>query len=166
MAGPLNADTFRVERSTVIDAPASAIFPHIDDFHAWEAWSPYETMDADLGKTYAGPTRGVGAAYAWVGKKAGSGSMQITQSTPSSKVVIKLEFTKPFVAHPLIDGRIGGHLECMRLAIDHQFHGRPIPRRQHALLPLEGALLVDEAKQHFLRRYRARWRQDALFGDE
>ena len=99
MAGPLNADTFRVERSTVIDAPASAIFPHIDDFHAWEAWSPYETMDADLGKTYAGPTRGVGAAYAWVGKKAGSGSMQITQSTPSSKVVIKLEFTKPFVAH-------------------------------------------------------------------
>ena len=99
MAGPLNADTFRVERSTVIDAPASAIFPHIDDFHAWEAWSPYETMDADLGKTYAGPTRGVGAAYAWVGKKAGSGSMEITSSTPSSKIVIKLDFTKPFTAH-------------------------------------------------------------------
>ena len=27
MAGPLNADTFRVERSIVIDAPAQAIFP-------------------------------------------------------------------------------------------------------------------------------------------
>ncbi len=99
MAGPLNADTFRVERSTVIDACAAAIFSHIDDVRAWDAWSPYEKMDANLAKTYSGPARGKGAAYAWVGKKAGSGSMEITQSTPSSEVVIKLEFTKPFTAH-------------------------------------------------------------------
>ena len=99
MAGPLNADTFRVERSIVIDAPAIAIFPRIDDFHAWEAWSPYEKMDAHLDKTYSGPARGVGAAYAWVGKKAGSGRMEITQSQASSKVVIKLDFNKPMVAH-------------------------------------------------------------------
>ena len=78
MAGPLNADTFRVERSILIDAPAEAIFPHIDDFHAWAAWSPYEKMDANLAKTFSGPARGVGAAYAWVGKKAGSGSMEIS----------------------------------------------------------------------------------------
>ena len=99
MAGPLNADTFRVERSILIDAPAAAIFPHIDDFHAWAAWSPYEKMDANLAKTFSGPASGKGAAYAWVGKKAGSGSMEILQSTSPSKVVIKLEFTKPFVAH-------------------------------------------------------------------
>jgi hypothetical protein len=99
MAGPLNADTFRVERSIVIDAPAAEIFPHIDDFHAWADWSPYEKMDANLAKTFTGPRAGKGAGYAWVGKKAGSGSMEITGSTPSSKIVIKLEFTKPFVAH-------------------------------------------------------------------
>jgi hypothetical protein len=99
MAGPLNADTFRVERSIVIDAPAAEIFPHIDDFHAWADWSPYEKMDADLAKTFSGPRSGQGAGYAWVGKKAGSGSMEITSSTPSSKIVIRLEFTKPFVAH-------------------------------------------------------------------
>jgi hypothetical protein len=99
MAGPINADTFRVERSTVIDAPPDAIFPHIDDFHAWAAWSPYEKMDANLGKTFSGPARGTGAAYAWVGRKAGSGRMEITSSSPPSKVVIKLEFTKPFTAH-------------------------------------------------------------------
>ena len=103
MAGPLNADTFRIERSTVIDAPPSAIFPHVDDFHAWAQWSPYEKMDANLGQTYTGPARGVGAAYAWVGKKAGSGSMEITQSQPSSKVVIKLDFSKPFVAHNIAE---------------------------------------------------------------
>jgi carbon monoxide dehydrogenase subunit G len=99
MAGPLNADTFRVERSTVIDAPAAAIFPHIDDFHAWAGWSPYEKMDANLAKTFSGPANGVGAAYAWVGKKAGSGRMEIVQSQAPSKIVIKLDFTKPMTAH-------------------------------------------------------------------
>jgi carbon monoxide dehydrogenase subunit G len=99
MAAPLNADTFRVERSILIDAPADAIFPQINDFHAWADWSPYEKMDAHLDKTFTGPAKGKGATYAWVGKKAGSGSMEILQSDPSSKVVIKLEFTKPFTAH-------------------------------------------------------------------
>jgi uncharacterized protein YndB with AHSA1/START domain len=99
MAGSLNADTFRVERSIVIDAPAEAIFPHIDDFHAWAAWSPYEKMDANLAKTFSGPARGKGAAYAWVGKKAGSGSMEIVQSDAPTKIVIKLDFTKPMTAH-------------------------------------------------------------------
>ena len=79
MAAPITADTFRIERSTTIDAAPQAIFPHINDFHAWEAWSPYEKMDADLGKTYSGPASGVGAAYAWVGRKAGSGRMEIVR---------------------------------------------------------------------------------------
>lgn len=99
MAGPLNADTFRVERSIVIDAPAQAIFPQIDDFRAWADWSPYEKMDANLAKTYSGPARGKGAAYAWVGRKAGSGRMEIVQSDAPSKIVIQLDFSKPMTAH-------------------------------------------------------------------
>lgn len=99
MAGPLNADTFRIERSILIDATPAAIFPHVDDFHAWEAWSPYEKMDAHLDKTFSGPANGKGSAYAWVGKKAGSGSMEITSSIPPAKIVIRLDFTKPFTAH-------------------------------------------------------------------
>ena len=99
MAGPLNADTFRVERSIVVEAPAGAIFPHIDDFHAWAAWSPYEKMDPNLAKTYSGPARGQGATYAWVGRKAGSGRMEIVQSEAPSKIVIRLDFIKPMTAH-------------------------------------------------------------------
>ncbi|HEY3950315.1 SRPBCC family protein [Phenylobacterium sp.] len=92
-------DSFRFERSIHIDAPPSAVYPHIDDFHAWAAWSPFEKMDSDLQKTYSGAARGVGAQYAWVGKKAGSGSMEITQAIAPSKVVIDLKFTKPFKAN-------------------------------------------------------------------
>ncbi|WP_372785510.1 SRPBCC family protein [Phenylobacterium sp.] len=99
MAGPLNADTFRVERSIAIDAPAQAIFPHIDDFHAWGAWSPFEKRDPVLAKTYSGPASGKGAAYAWAGKKAGSGRMEIVSSEAPRKIVIQLDFTKPMTAH-------------------------------------------------------------------
>ena len=92
-------DTFRLARSIFVDAPPAEIYPHIDDFHAWAAWSPFEKMDAVMQKTYSGEPRGVGAQYAWVGKKAGSGSMEITEATVPSRVVIDLKFTKPMKAN-------------------------------------------------------------------
>ena len=93
------ADTFRLARSIVIDAPAAAVFPHINDFHAWAGWSPFEKMDPEVAKTFTGPASGKGAGYAWVGKKSGSGSMEIIQSDAPSKVVIDLKFTKPMKAN-------------------------------------------------------------------
>ena len=39
------ADTFRIARSATIAAPPERIAPHIQDFHAWEKWSPYEKLD-------------------------------------------------------------------------------------------------------------------------
>ena len=92
-------DTFRVARSIHIDAPAAEIFPYIDDFQAWAAWSPFEKMDADLQKTYSGAARGVGACYAWAGKRAGSGSMEVQTADAPSRVVIDLKFTKPMKAN-------------------------------------------------------------------
>ena len=40
-------DTFRIERSTSIKAPPEKIFPIINDFHQWEAWSPWEKIDPE-----------------------------------------------------------------------------------------------------------------------
>ena len=34
------ADTYTVEREIRIDAPASAVYERIVDFHRWPAWSP------------------------------------------------------------------------------------------------------------------------------
>jgi hypothetical protein len=82
-----------------INAPSATFFPHINDFHRWTAWSPFEKMDPALQRSYAGPSSGVGAAYGWVGNsKVGEGSMKITESTPTRKVGIALEFMKPFKA--------------------------------------------------------------------
>ncbi len=33
-------DTYHVERSLTVGAPADIAFAHVADFHAWEEWSP------------------------------------------------------------------------------------------------------------------------------
>ncbi|MCY7354171.1 MAG: SRPBCC family protein [Lysobacter sp.] len=95
-------DTFRVERSTRIDAPPEKIDALIDDFHRWGAWSPWEKLDP-LQRTHTGAASGVGAIYAWDGNsRAGAGSMQITKAS-ARKVAIKLDFIKPFASHNIAD---------------------------------------------------------------
>lgn len=96
---PKTSDEFRVERSIVIDASPGTVFPLIDNFHRWTAWSPWEGVDPNLRRTYTGPDSGVGATYSWEGnRKAGKGSMSITKSVPDTQVVLDLEFQKPFSA--------------------------------------------------------------------
>jgi uncharacterized protein YndB with AHSA1/START domain len=93
-------DTLRVQRVASIEAPPENIFPLIADFHQWRAWSPYEDRDPNLQRSYSGAASGRGAVYAWEGnRQVGSGRMEILDAPPSSKVVIKLDFLKPFEAH-------------------------------------------------------------------
>jgi uncharacterized protein YndB with AHSA1/START domain len=93
-------DTFRIQRAAVMNAPAEKIFPLIADFHQWLDWSPWEGRDPALKRTYSGVERGQGAVYAWDGNKnVGSGRMEILEASSPSKVVIKLDFLKPFEAH-------------------------------------------------------------------
>ena len=91
-------DTFRVARSTRVNAPAEAIFPLINDYRNWVQWSPYEHRDPALKRTFSGAASGRGAVYAWEGNKnVGSGRMEIVDTTPN-KIIIKLDFFKPFKA--------------------------------------------------------------------
>ena len=93
-------DTFRVERAAMLSAPADKIYPLIADFHQWLSWSPWEGRDPQLKRTYSGAERGKGAVYAWDGNKnVGSGRMEILEASSPSKIVIKLDFLKPFEAH-------------------------------------------------------------------
>jgi uncharacterized protein YndB with AHSA1/START domain len=91
---------FRVERSIDIAAPAERIYPLIADFRAWTRWSPYEDRDPAMRRSYGMAASGQGASYAWEGNKnVGSGSMEILQATPPSRIVIDLKVLKPFRAH-------------------------------------------------------------------
>jgi hypothetical protein len=93
----LQPGDFRVMRSTLISAPAAVVFAEVNDFHRWPAWSPWEKLDPAMKRTYAGPDAGTGASFSWSGnKKAGQGRATIVESRPGERVLIKLEFLKPF----------------------------------------------------------------------
>lgn len=93
-------DTFRVQRAMTIKAPPERIFALINDFRKWDGWSPWEKKDPEMKRSFSGAASGEGAVYAWDGdKNVGKGRMEITEATPPSKVVLKLDFEKPFEAH-------------------------------------------------------------------
>jgi uncharacterized protein YndB with AHSA1/START domain len=90
-------DTFQVQRSTTIAAPAGTVFGYLNDFRQWPQWSPWEKLDPNMQRTLSGAPSGTGARYAWLGNsKAGQGSMTITDSRPGERVVLDLSFIKPF----------------------------------------------------------------------
>ena len=92
-------DSFRVQRVVLINAPSDKVFPLINDIKAWTVWSPYEKKDPAMKRTYGAVTAGKGATYAWDGdKNVGQGSIEMIESGPR-KIVIKLDFLKPFEAH-------------------------------------------------------------------
>jgi hypothetical protein len=88
---------FTVSRSRMMFASPSAVFDQLNNFHNWEAWSPWAKMDPNAKSTFDGPTSGEGAKFAWDGNKnIGAGNMTITESVPSDHVRIRLEFIRPF----------------------------------------------------------------------
>jgi uncharacterized protein YndB with AHSA1/START domain len=90
---------FQVQRSTKIAASPEVVFSLVSDFHQWAKWSPWEKRDPNMKKTFEGAPSGVGAVYSWSGNnKVGEGRMTLTESKPNERVLIKLEFIKPFPA--------------------------------------------------------------------
>ena len=103
----MQPDTFRIERSTVIDAPPEAILAQLTDFRRWTEWSPWEKLDPNLKRTYGGAENGVGATYAWDGNSdAGQGRMEITEADPNH-LAIDLQFIKPFEARNVAEFTLG-----------------------------------------------------------
>lgn len=96
-------DTFTVQRSTSIKAPADQVHSLINDLHQFNTWNPYNQKDPNVKGFYSGPVSGPGARYGFEGNKdVGKGSIQITNSTPS-QVAMKLDIIEPFEGHNLVD---------------------------------------------------------------
>jgi len=81
-----------MKESIVINKPASLIYKQVNNFHNWNAWSPWLEMDTTMVNSYEGPEQGVGAKNSWTAKKSGNGSMTITESVPYKKVSADLDF--------------------------------------------------------------------------
>ena len=100
----MKPDKFSVERAISVKAPPETIFPLINDFHRWVSWSPYENKDPAMKRSYDGAESGKGAIYGWDGNKnVGSGRMEILDTSAPSKILIKLDFFKPFEGHNIAE---------------------------------------------------------------
>lgn len=89
---------FVVRRSALIEASPVTLVGMVEDFHQWGEWSPWEKVEPEMSRTYEGPARGLGSAYAWSGKKVGAGRMEIQKVVPAREVEFRLDFIKPFKA--------------------------------------------------------------------
>ena len=118
---------FRVERTATMAAPAPVVFAQVNDFHKWDAWSPYARRDPGMKKSFEGAPAGVGAIYAWSGNnEVGEGRTTIIESRPSELIRIKLEFARPFAATSTatFTFRSEGKPEGERTAVTWSLDGR------------------------------------------
>lgn len=87
---------FRIERTAMIAAPQADVFAQVNDFHKWDAWSPWAKLDPDAKVTFEGAEAGEGAIMTWAGNdKVGKGTSTIVESRPSDLVRIDAEFVEP-----------------------------------------------------------------------
>jgi hypothetical protein len=100
----MQPDDFRIARSTTIKAPAEKIYPLMSDFRRGMEWSPYEKKDPNMKRSFSGATSGKGAVYEFEGNnQIGAGRLEITDTTPPSKVVLRFDVVKPFAASHTIE---------------------------------------------------------------
>ncbi|MFZ6757730.1 SRPBCC family protein [Undibacterium sp. Ji50W] len=115
-------DAFRVERSLEINAASEQIFPLINDFHAWEAWSPWEKADPQVQRSYSGNDSGPGAVYAWQGnKQLGEERMEILETRPHDYLRLQINFYKPFAAQNTIEFKLES--QAGKTVVSHAMFG-------------------------------------------
>jgi hypothetical protein len=85
--------SYRVERSTVINAPAKDVYPHISSFRKWQDWIAWNTAKfPDMTVTFGAQDSGVGASYSWTGKSSGNGAIKFTKVEPDQGIEYLLDF--------------------------------------------------------------------------
>ena len=93
----LQPSQYSVTRTATFTAPAPIVFAQVNDFHKWEAWSPWAKLDPAAKNSFEGAPSGTGAMFAWAGnKEVGEGRMTSLESRPNELIKIKLDFKKPF----------------------------------------------------------------------
>jgi len=86
---------WEVARAQNVRASAEQIYAHLDDLHAWKAWSPWqESAYPGLVFRYAGPARGPGAQLSWQSESTGDGLLRIEASDPPRLLAFSMSFQK------------------------------------------------------------------------
>jgi len=83
---------YSVQRSVVISAEPSEVYPNIVDLRKWSKWGVWFKRDPDMVLSYSGPDRAIGMRSEWKSISEGNGEMEITQLEHNKRVVYRLYF--------------------------------------------------------------------------
>lgn len=84
-------NSFSVQRSRTLNAPASVVYDNIIDFKNWEAWSSWADADPDLKITLPEQTKGINGSYSWEDAD-GVGTMKTIDAKPNSVIIQEMQF--------------------------------------------------------------------------
>jgi len=90
--GLLLPSGFKVQRSVVVNAPASKVYPLIADPRQWKQWAVWNRRDPAMQMQYSGSEIGTGAKWEWQSKTEGNGAMEFTAAVPNKHVDYALSF--------------------------------------------------------------------------
>jgi len=94
---------WEVERSIVINAPASAIYPTVATLKTWRDWTYWNSKrDPECVWSFEGPETGPGAVMKWDGKVHLQGSLTIDSGDPATGI----KYTLDMVDMPPLKGSI------------------------------------------------------------
>jgi uncharacterized protein YndB with AHSA1/START domain len=86
------AETYELQTSVVIDAPASRVFDTMLDLNQFDAWNPFPLMDPTSVGTVTQTKPGVGSAYEYQGKRLGKGRQVVTEVVKPQLIVSEMTF--------------------------------------------------------------------------
>lgn len=86
-------NSFEVERSRTINAPASVVYDNVIDFKNWEAWSSWAEADPDLKITLNEQTRGINGSYTWEDAD-GIGTMKTIDTKVNEIIIQEMQFAE------------------------------------------------------------------------
>jgi effector-binding domain-containing protein len=106
------------------------VFTLVNSFKRFNEWSPWVEKDPRATYTYSGPQTGVGAKIAWVGDPStvGTGSQEIVESQPHTRVRSRLEFTGEGPSDATITLSAEGTSAKVTWALDTDLGWNPVAR--------------------------------------
>lgn len=123
-----------MKESIVINKPANLIFQQVNNFHNWDAWSPFLEMDTSMVNSYEGPVKGIGARNSWTAK-GGNGSMTIIESVPYRKVVSDLDLGQNAPGKNIFELEETGEGTTVTWRVEIGDLGYPVGRYVAAMMP-------------------------------
>ena len=92
IVGFLLPSEFKVQRSIIINAPASEVYKHVVNLRNWKTWGVWFKRDPSMLITYSGAEGDIGMTSKWESEQEGNGEMVIIAIELNQRFIYSLYF--------------------------------------------------------------------------